>query len=190
MDQRARMFRVLASLVVAMTITAGLLILIEPSQSTAQVLVPQLAAEQAQRVVSRDLRVGLGRWHQIDVAPCPPPTGARSMALAAITATDQFHFVITATGLVHATGSWLGQQAIGQPSDVVRIGVACDGTEENLSLGQRAALEALLRELHTLLSTTAGWRSVSVQSAPLAETLNRSLARTLKAILAEIGSAA
>lgn len=184
------MFRVLASLVVAMTITAGLLILIEPSQSTAQALLPQLAAEQAQRAVSRDLRVGLGRWHQIDVAPCPLPTGPRSMALAAITSTDQFHFVITATGLVQATGSWLGQQAIGQPADVVRIGVASEGAEDNLSLGQRVALEALLRELHTLLAPTAGWRPVSVQSAPLAETLNRSLAHTLKAILAEIGSAA
>ncbi len=184
------MFRVLASLVVAMTVTAGLLILIEPSQSTAEALLPQLAAEQAQRAVSRDVRVGLGRWHQIDVAPCPPPTGPRSMALAAIASTDQFHFVITATGLVQTTGSWLGQQAIGQPGDVVRIGVACDRGGDDLSLGQRVALQALLRELHALLSTTAGWRSISIQSTPLTETLNRSLARTLKAILADIRSAA
>ncbi len=173
-----------------MTITAGLLILIEPSQSTAQALLPELAAEQAQRAVIRDLRVGLGHWHQIDVAPCSLPTGTRSMALAAISSTDQFHFVITGTGLVHTTGSWLAQQAIGQPSDVIRIGVACEGTQEDLGLGQRVALGALLRELHTLLSTSAGWRPVSVQSTPLAEALNRSLAHALRTILAEIGPAA
>jgi hypothetical protein len=163
MEQHARMFKVITSLVVAMTATAALLIWVEPSRTTAQSLVPILAAEQAERVVTQDVDVSHGRWCQIDVAVCNDLTVARTNTLAAIApVADRFHFIVGANGWVRATAAWQRQAAIGQPPDVVRIGVACDAREHNLTTSQRTALEALLVELYDRCAPPNGWRTASV----------------------------
>jgi hypothetical protein len=165
MDQHARMFKVIASLVVTMTVTTGLLIWIEPSTTTAQELVPALAVEQAQRVVATEALIPTGRWYQIDVGICPEPRVSRSSTLVAMTSDDPFHFVVSTNGHVRATAFWHQQLAIGELSDVVRIGVACHCGKGELSMSQQAALEALIVELSHRCAPPDGWRAVSFHDA-------------------------
>ncbi len=159
------MFKVIASLVVTMTVTTSLLILIEPSATTAQELVPALAVEQAQRVVETQALISVGRWYQIDVGICSEQRVNRASTLVAMASDDPFHFVVSANGHVRATAFWHQQKAIGELSDVVRIGVACLHDDGELSKSQQTALEALIVELSHRCAPPEGWRAVSFHDA-------------------------
>jgi hypothetical protein len=165
MDQHARMFKVMALLVAAMTVTTALLIWIEPSRTSAQVLVPALAAEQAQRVVATDRLIPTGRWFEINVGICADRRARRSNVLAAIAPNEQFHFVVMPNGHVQATAAWHHQESIGELYDVVQIGVGCHQADGFLSASQRTALEALLLELSHRCAPPNGWRTVSFHNA-------------------------
>lgn len=164
MKQNSRMVKVLALLVVAMTITAALLVWIEPSSTSAQDIVPLLAAQQAERVVAFDVGVPEGRWRQIEVAMFPNASAVRFSTLTAIMPRDRFHFVVGANGFIRATTFWLGQEGIGEPSDIVRVGVACEPNSP-VSFVQKLALEALLNELERQCSPPGVRLSVLVQNA-------------------------
>ena len=184
------MLKVIVSLVVAMTTTTALLTWAEPSTTAAQSLVPALAAEQAQRVVATDVQVRLGRWHQIELAVHPGLPDIRSNSLAAISSADRFHFLVSATGSVRATASWAEQESIGEPADVVRVGVACAANATGLTASQRVTLGALLTELDRRCAPPEGWRPVSVRDRPDGHTSLAGFVGMLRLVLAEVGLAA
>lgn len=181
------MFKVIVSLVVAMTATTALLTWAEPSTTAAQSLVPALAAEQAQRVVTTDVQMRLGRWHQIEVAVHPGLPGIRGNTLAAISSADQFHFLVGASGSVRATAAWVEQESIGEPTDVVRVGVACAANAAGLTASQRVTLGALLSELNHRCAPPDGWRPVSVRDRPDSHGRLGGFAGMLRIIFAEVG---
>jgi hypothetical protein len=177
-NQHARMFKVMALLVVAMTITAAVLVWIEPNSTSAQDIAPLLAAQQAERVVAFDAAVPPGRWSQVEVVTYPDSPAGRSSMLTAVSRPDRFHFVVGETGFIRATTFWLEQEGIGEPPDVVRVGVACE-TNGPVSFVQRLALEALLAELDRQCSPPGGRLTfVSVHDPGGLDELGRLLAQT------------
>lgn len=158
------MFKVLASLVVAMTVTTVLLAWVEPSSTSAQDLVPSLAAEQAQRVVTEEVEVTAGRWRQIDVAVCASDRLGPRRTLTALRDGSGFHFIVGNDGMARATRLWLAQRSIGEPPDAVRIAVA-EGRSGSASVAQQVALRALLLEISQECAPPGGWRAIRVHDA-------------------------
>lgn len=190
MDQRARMFKVLTCLALAMTGAAGLLSWIEPTGPGSSGA-PDLAqvVAQARQAVTGDTSVSLGRWCQIDLSLCDDRLAGRTDVLAAVPSNDQYHFFVGDAGVVQANACWWEQESIARHGDAVRVGVYYRSGQSAVPLPQAIALQALVRELNRCCAAPSWALPVSVVGEFGSDEWQAEFARGLRELLASSSGA-
>jgi len=143
MNQQMRMWKTLACLVGAMTVTAALLTWIEPKGSSLRSFGSDVPVQSARSAIFENVSIKPGAWRTVEVFAIDPD--ADSSMLLAKNADSFSHFCVHADGSVSRTSAWLKQRHIGASPRAIRIMVApAQEMNGKLSEAQNTTLRSLM----------------------------------------------
>lgn len=152
MDQRARMWKTLACLAVAMTSTTILLGWMDPSPPPPSASPsPDQLAQLARLAVDMGIDLREHRWIDIEVIE-GPVAAAGTTLIAASRRESECHFRIDGNGRLFRTARWRDQRPPSASPHSVRIQVARTPGREPISLAQEKAIRALVDALDKALA--------------------------------------
>lgn len=153
MDQRARMWKTLASLVVAMTGTSALLGWMDPSPGiSAAAPPPGELLDLARTTVAADINIARGFWTIVVIEAVPDAPGAM---LAATDGRDvRHHFRIDTDGRPVRLQPWYEQRAADGWPQTIRIAVAQADADLPMAPAQWLSVRAMIHTLRDAVGPT------------------------------------
>jgi hypothetical protein len=155
MDRRARMWKTLGCLVVAMTGTSAMLGWMDPTSDGAAVVVTEfeitaLVRESVDSGFSADTEPAV--WREVEISPGRSMPTAGSL-LAARRGPLNYHFYVDRFGRPMKTVHWRRQQAVAGRRGVIRIQVEPTAQDATISAAQRYCVRQLIETLSVSLTS-------------------------------------
>ncbi len=152
MDPRARMFKALATLALALTGGASLLAWLEPdpvdvAAASARTANPLIWRHLAREAIQKIDSAAASPWRAVEVVAVTDGGPARGATLSATLPPDDLHFLVAEDGRLQALPAWQHQQAADPSERVIRVGVVGRASEHHVASAQWNTLRALLAEL-------------------------------------------